>query len=127
MSLSGLCGLEELQTFMRLLTSPWPHAISITNHYPRIWEEWGCSADHAEPCTVSNATVDADCSVIGRGLHLHSVLPEFAEDDPYAAQTYACANVLGEVENDSPVIPWKSGVASSLMHNFAHEKDMDLE
>ena len=87
---------------MRTLTSPGPHAISITNHYPRIWEEWGRSADHAEPYTVSHATVDADSSVIGTGLHLHSVLPEFAEDDPYAAQTYACANVIGDLEDGSP-------------------------
>ncbi len=114
--------IEELQAFMRLLTSPGPHAISITNHYPRIWEEWGRSADHAEPYTLTNATVDADSSVIGRGLHLRAVLPEFAEDDPYAAQTYACANVLGDVEGGSPVIPWKSGVASALTHDFAHEK-----
>jgi hypothetical protein len=114
--------IEELQAFVRQLTSPGPHAISISNHYPRVWEEWGRSADHAEPQTVSNATAEVDCSVIGKGLHLRSVLPEFAKDDQYAAQTYACANVLGDVEGGSPVIPWKSGVASSLTHNFVHEK-----
>ena len=114
--------IEGLQAFVRHLTLPGPHSISVSNHYPRVWEEWGRSADHAEPQTISNATVDAPSSVIGKGLHLRSVLPEFAKDDPYTAQTIACANVLGDVNNSSPVIPWKSGVASSLTHNFLHER-----
>lgn len=117
--------IEELQRFVRQLTLPGPHSISISNHYPRVWEEWGRSADHAEPPTVSNATADAPSSVIGKGLHLESVLPEFAKDDAYTAQTIACANVLGDVDDGSPVIPWKSGVASSLTQ-LPTQEDMDF-
>jgi hypothetical protein len=47
--------VEALQEFMKELTwVPATHA-TLDHRVPRIWEEWGRSADHAEPQTVEHS------------------------------------------------------------------------
>lgn len=50
----------DMQAFVATLKRPQqsePHmAVTIDMRVPRIWEEWGRSADHAEPQTVTEST-----------------------------------------------------------------------
>jgi hypothetical protein len=96
--------------------------MTVMDRFPRVWEEWGRSADHAEPQTVTHSTLSVDAHVIGEGLHITAALPSFFKDDRFASQDIACANVLEKVVGGAPVIPWKRDVASSLTHDFAEEK-----
>src|SRR5258708_12201506 len=55
--------VEKLQEFMRKLTwVPNTHA-SLDHRFPRIWEEWGRSADHAEPQPVDHSEKSVDAPV----------------------------------------------------------------
>jgi len=89
---------------------------------PRIWEEWGRSADHAEPQTVTHSKKSVDAYVIGEGLHLRTQPHNFAEDDPFCSQSAACANVLESFSGGTPIIPWKSDVAATLTRDFGEKK-----
>ena len=55
------------------------HAVSMNDHFSRIWEEWGRSEDHADPQTVMSLKTSVDASIIGEGLHLTAVLPDFVK------------------------------------------------
>ncbi len=114
--------IAKMQAFIRLLKPIGDDAVSMNDHFPRIWEEWGRSADHAEPQTVTNSKPSVDASIIGEGLHLTAVLPDFVKDHGLAAATIACANVVETVQGGAPVIPWKKNVAAGLTHNFGDEK-----
>jgi D-hexose-6-phosphate mutarotase len=89
---------------------------------PRIWEEWGRSADHAEPQSVTHSTKTVDAHVIGQGLHLKAEAHDFAKEDQFCSESIACANVLETIAGGTPVIPWKSNVAATLTHNFGEPK-----
>ena len=85
-----------------------PIAVSMDMRVPRVWEEWGRVADHAEPQTVIESTASVGCHLIGSGLHVSTAVPKFLEDDWYASSEDACANVLESVPGGAPVIPWAS-------------------
>jgi hypothetical protein len=86
--------VEALQEFMKKLTwVPATHA-SLDHRFPRIWEEWGRSADHSEPQTVEHTEKPVDAHVLGDGLDIRSQPHDFAKEDPFCSLTAACANVL---------------------------------
>ena len=114
--------VEKLQEFMKSLTwVPGTHA-TLDHRVPRIWEEWGRSADHAEPQTVEHAEKSVDAYVLGQGLDVKSQPHDFAKDDPFCSQYAACANVLKSFSGETPIIPWKSDVAATLTREFGEKK-----
>ncbi|MGA7848397.1 MAG: hypothetical protein WCA13_04755 [Terriglobales bacterium] len=114
--------VEELQEFIKKLTwVPATHAC-LDHRVPRMWEEWGRSADHAEPQTVEHSEKSVDAYVIGDGLHLTSQPHDFAKDDRFCSLTAACANVLKSFSGGTPIIPWKSDVAATLTRDFGEKK-----
>jgi len=114
--------LEALREFNAKLTWPPPQFGSLDNRVPRIWEEWGRSAGHAEPQTVTHSKKSVDAYVIGEGLHLRTQPHNFAEDDPFCSQSATCANVLESFSGGTPIIPWKSNVAATLTRDFGEKK-----
>jgi hypothetical protein len=113
----------DMKAFVATLKRPQqkePHiAMSFDMRVPRIWEEWGRSADHAEPQTVTESTASVDSYLIGSGLHVSTAVPKFLEDDVYASSQHACGNVLEFVPGGAPVIPWASGELTGLVHDVA--------
>jgi hypothetical protein len=114
--------VEKLQEFMKKLTwVPSTHA-SLDHRFPRIWEEWGRSADHAEPQTVEHSEKTMDAHVLGAGLDIRTQPHDFAKEDPFCWLTAACANVLKSYSGGTPIIPWKSDVAATLTREFGETK-----
>jgi hypothetical protein len=123
---SMLCAKSQLvgklQEFMGKLTwVPGTHA-TLDPHVARIWEEWGRSANQAEPQTIEHAETTVDAHVIGEGLHLRTQAHDFAKDDPFCSRMAACANVLKSFSGETPIIPWKSDVAATLTREFGEKK-----
>ena len=113
---------DKLQEFMKKLTwVPNTHAV-LDDHFPRIWEEWGRSADHAEPQTVEHSEKTVDAHVLGDGLDVMVQLHTFAKEDPFCSLTATCANVLKSFSGGTPIIPWKSDVAATLTREFGEMK-----
>jgi hypothetical protein len=127
---SFLCSPSNAQTDLQAFVSslrppshnPAHAAISLDMRVPRIWEEWGRSADHAEPQTVTHSTEALDAHLFGNGLDLSTDIPRFLEDDQYASRQHACANVLESVPGGAQVIPWGSGELTGFIHEFADER-----
>ena len=114
--------VEKLQEFMKKLTwVPNTHA-TLDHRFPRIWEEWGRSADHAEPQTVEHSEKTVDAHVLGGGLDIRTQPHDFAKEDPFCSLTAACANVLKSYSGGTPIIPWKSDVAATLTREFGETK-----
>jgi hypothetical protein len=114
--------VEKLQEFMKKLTwVPNTHA-TLDQRVPRIWEEWGRSADHAEPQTVEHSKKTVDAHVLGSGLNLRTQPHDFAKEDPFCSLTAACANVLKSYSGGTPIIPWKRDVAATLTRDFGETK-----
>jgi hypothetical protein len=114
--------LEQMKSFVAQLKTPVPGSVHLDPRVPRIWEEWGRSADHAEPQTVTHSSQSVDAHVIGDGLHLSAELHDFSKQDRFSSQSLACANVLEAISGGTPVIPWRSNVAAALTHDFGQEK-----
>ncbi len=114
--------VEALQEFIKKLTWPPPQHATLDHRVPRIWEEWGRSADRAEPQTVTHVETSADAYIIGEGLHLRAQLHKFEKEDRFCSESMACANVLQSIAGGIPVIPWEKNVASTLTHNFGEER-----
>lgn len=116
----------DLQAFMSTLQRPSQDpahaALSLDMRVPRIWEEWGRSADHAEPQTVTQSTAAVNSYLIGDGLQVSTAIPKFLEDDRYVSQQHACANVFESIPGGAQVIPWGSGELTGLIHDFADEQ-----
>jgi hypothetical protein len=114
---------EEMQAFLRTLKlPPEQHSVSIDNRVPRIWEEWGRSADHAQPQSISHAEKDTRAYAIGNGMHVTFQPHGFAEKDSYCSRYLTTANVIESIGYDTPVIPWNRDVASKLTYSFGQEK-----
>jgi len=120
------CSQAELHAFIATLRrtpeQPAWQAIGLDTRVPRIWEEWGRSADHAEPQTVTYRTELVEARLIGNGLHLSTAIPEFAKEDSFASVQHACANVLESVPGGAQVIPWGQGELRGLFHDFEDER-----
>ena len=120
-----ICGeretVESVQAYIGTLKLPVDQAISTASHGPRLWDEFGRSADDALPQIVTHANKTVDVSIIGNGLHFDIVPHEFADDDLACATTVASANVIESVSQGAPVIPWSPAVASKLTYDFGDE------
>jgi hypothetical protein len=101
---------------------PEGHFVSTNPHVPRIWEEWGRSADQARPQTVTHASKSTDAHEIGNGLHLDVLPHEFAAHDAFCSRYTTSANVIESLSGATPVIPWNRDVASKLTYDFGEEK-----
>jgi hypothetical protein len=125
-STSYLCAYDQspeaVQAFLGTLKIPEGHFVSTNPHVPRIWEEWGRSADQARPQIVTHASRSTDAREIGNGLHVEALPHEFAEDDQFCSRNIASANVVESLSGTSPVIPWNRDVAAKLTYNFGEEK-----
>ena len=126
-STSLLCAksqsIEELRAYAVTLKIPnHDHPLMVDHRVPRIWEEWGRGADHAQPQTVIHAEKSANAYVIGSGLHVTFQPHEFAELDPYCSRYLTTANVIEAIGASTPVIPWNRNVAAKLTYNFGQEK-----
>jgi hypothetical protein len=119
---SRSCKFEQMQSFVAGLERPSNDAIVIDPRVPRLWEEWGRSADHAEPQVVTHATRSVDVDLGGDSLHLRTVVPEFLELAGYGASQHACANVVESVPGGAAVIPWQSVKLKTLTRQFADER-----
>ena len=74
---------------------------------PRLWEEWGRHADHAEPQIIEYRTESTDASSIGNFLLIATVLPEFLQEHQALTPQHACTNVLESLPDGATVIPWQ--------------------
>jgi hypothetical protein len=113
---------EALKEFSQKLTWPPPQHATLDHRVPRIWEEWGRSADHAEPQTITHVETSADAHIIGDGLHLRAQLHQFEKEDRFCSESVACASILQSIAGGTPVIPWEKNVASTLTYDFGEEK-----
>lgn len=114
--------VDEMRGFMSILKLATNDTVALDHRFPRIWAEWGRSADHAEPQTVTHSKPSVEANIIGEGLYLTAVLPDFLKRANLASPNIACANVLETVQGGAPVIPWKKNVAAGLTQNFGDEK-----
>jgi hypothetical protein len=114
--------LDAIQEFIGTLTIPQGAFISRNPHVPRIWEEWGRSADQARPQIVTHASKSTDAYDIGNGLHIDVQPHEFSGDDRFCSRYMTSVNVLESLSGATPVIPWNRDVASKLTYNFGEEK-----
>jgi len=114
---------DGMQAFVRTLKlPPKEHSVSIDHRVPRIWEEWGRGADHAQPQTISHAEKETRAYTVGNGMHVSFQPHEFSETDSYCSRYLTTANVIESIGYDTPVIPWNRDVAAKLTHNFGQEK-----
>ena len=105
---SRSCRFDEMQNFVSTLKRPSSSHVSIDPRFPRLWEEWGRHADHAEPQTVEYKTETTDAFLLGDSIAIGTVLPEFMEDQPLASNFNACTNVFESLPGGAPVIPWQT-------------------
>jgi hypothetical protein len=118
---SRSCSFEELQAFVSSLQKPSQAAVSIDRRVPRLWEEWGRHADHAEPQSVTYKTESVDMQTIGDSVSLQTIVPDFLELSPYGASEKACANVMEALPGGAPVIPWQTTDMQTLTGRFNDE------
>jgi hypothetical protein len=119
---SRSCKMDQLQSFLANLKRPVNDAITLDTRFPRLWEEWGRSADHAEPQNVTHATKSIDVHMSTSALNLRTVLPDFIELAPFAAKEHACANVLESVPGGALVIPWRKVKLEALTWRFGDKR-----
>src|SRR5260370_971420 len=76
----GSSHFEEMQAYVSPLKRPSAYHVSIDPRFPRLWEEWGRHADHAEPHIVEYEKQSTDAFSIGNSLSITTVLPEFVQE-----------------------------------------------
>lgn len=119
---SRSCKFEQMQAFVASLKRSSDYAVTIDPRVPRIWEEWGRAADHAEPQLVTHAIKEVDAVVGVDSLHLRTVLPDFLESDDCSGQEHACTNVLESIPGGAAVIPWKNVDLRGLIWRFGDNR-----
>lgn len=119
---SRSCSMESLKDFVAGLKKPAKDAFTLDPRVPRLWEEWGRSADHAEPQIVTHELRSVEATVIGDSLHVHTAIPDFAQESRFTATENACANVLESVPGGAAVIPWQTADMGSLTGHFEDER-----
>jgi len=115
---SRSCIWDQMQAFVSELQRPADHMITVDPRVPRLWEEWGRNADHAEPQLVTHETKSVDVVTSFDSLHLRTVVPDFLESAPFAAPEYACVNVLESAPGGAAVVPWQNVNLDGLIRRF---------
>lgn len=104
---SRSCSFEAMQQYVSSLRRPSDALITVDPRFPRLWEEWGRHADHAEPQQVTHVFRSADTSSLGSVVSLPTAIPEFLEYSSYASSRKACVNVIAALPGSAAVIPWQ--------------------
>jgi hypothetical protein len=105
---SRTCPFDEMQQYVSKLKRPPSYFVTHDWRFPRLWEEWGRHADHAEPQLVECEIKSADAMSLGGSiLSVATVLPEFIEKHQILTPTHACTNVLESFPDGAAVIPWQ--------------------
>jgi hypothetical protein len=102
---SRSCAFNEMQEFVNTLKRPTSYHVSIDPRMPRLWEEWGRHADHAEPQVVEHETRQVDAFSLGNSISIVTAIPEFVQQQTVAA--HACTNVIESLPSGAPVVPWE--------------------
>jgi len=110
---SRSCSFEEMRAFVSTLKWPSTHHVSVDHRVPRLWEEWGRSADHAQPQMVEHRTQSTDVFAIGHSIAVSTLVAEFLEHRQAAAE-HACTNVMEALPGGAPIIPWQNVDAKFL-------------
>jgi len=105
---SRSCSFEGMQAFVSSLRRSADAVITVSNHFPRLWQEWGRHADHAEPQRVTNRIQLVETHSIGNVVSIRTTAPPFLKLSGYAASRGACANVIEALPGGAAVIPWQS-------------------
>ena len=105
---SRSCPFEEMEAYVSSLKRPSSYFVTIDPRVPRLWEEWGRHANHAEPQTVEFETEPTDAVSMGNFLSVTTVLPEFLQEHQALTSHHACTNVLESLPGGATVIPWQS-------------------
>jgi hypothetical protein len=66
---------NEMQAFVSTLKRPNSFHVSIDPRMPRLWEEWGRHADHAEPQTIECETKLTEVFSMGESISIGTVVP----------------------------------------------------
>jgi hypothetical protein len=103
---SRSCAFAEMQSYVSTLRRPNSYHVSIDPRFPRLWDEWGRRADHAEPHVVEHRTESTDAFSLGNFLSVTTILPEFAQKHPALTPEHACTNVLERLPGGATVVPW---------------------
>jgi hypothetical protein len=104
---SRSCASDEMQAYVASLKRPSSYFVSVDHRVPRLWEEWGRHADHAEPQIVEYRTEDTDSLSMGSSVSITTVLPEFVQEHQPLTPACACTNVLEGLPGGAIVIPWQ--------------------
>jgi hypothetical protein len=115
---SRSCSFDVMQSFVSSLQRPSQALVSVSQHFPRLWEEWGRHADHAEPQLVTYKTQSAEVHSIGNAVSLETILPAFFELTPHGASEHACVNVIEMLPGGASVIPWQATDMNALAGRF---------
>jgi hypothetical protein len=118
---SRSCPFDEMQDYVSSLKNPNSYFVSVDPRFPRLWDEWGRSADHVEQQTVEYETETTDAFLLGGSIAIGTVLPEFIEDDLLASNLNACTNVFESLPGGAPVIPWQTTDMRFLTGHFRDE------
>jgi hypothetical protein len=105
---SRSCAFNEMQTYVSTLKRPGSYFVSIDPRVPRLWEEWGRHADHAEPQIVEWRTEVTEAHLLGNSVAVTTVLPEFVREQHLLTPRCACTNVLETLPGGAVVIPWQA-------------------
>jgi hypothetical protein len=118
---SRSCAFDEMQAYVSTLKRPSSDHVSIDPRFPRLWQEWGRRADHAEAQIVEYSTEPTDAYPIGESLSITTVVPEFVQDYGALTPEHACTNVLESLPGGAAVIPWQMIDVSFLGGRLSHE------
>jgi hypothetical protein len=104
---SRSCAFHEMQVLVSSLKRPDSHSISVDFRIPRLWEEWGRHADHADAQVIECETKSVDVFSFGSSISIGTSLPEFVEEDKFISGRHACTNIIADLPGGAPVIPWQ--------------------
>jgi len=102
---SRSCAFNEMQAFVSTLKRPNSFHVSIDPRVPRLWEEWGRHADHAQPQVIECETKPAEVISLGGAISIGTIVPSFAQKS--GLQRHACTNVIESLPGGAPLIPWQ--------------------
>jgi len=115
---SRSCSFDEMSAYVSSLQRSAAALVTVDPRFPRLWEEWGRHADHAEPQTVVHKVQSEPSTLIGSAVSIDTAVPQFLEFSSYASAKAACANVVEALPGGADVIPWLSADAKSLTNSL---------
>ena len=118
---SRSCSFEEMREYVSTLKHPRTYHVSVDPRFPRLWDEWGRSADFAEPQVVEHRTEQASAFATRSSVVVPTLLPEFVRRHQLWTSEFACTNVIGGLPGGATVIPWRMVDTSFFGGHFTGE------